>query len=43
LPYLPSNYIDIELSFTEDLQRHAKINLVGTLNLKLPQIIKQCN
>jgi tRNA threonylcarbamoyladenosine biosynthesis protein TsaE len=43
LPYLPSNYIDLELSFTEDLQRQAKICLVGTIDLDLPQIIKQCN
>lgn len=43
LPYLPYDYIDIELSFSEDLQRQANINLVGTTNLDLPQIIKQCN
>jgi tRNA threonylcarbamoyladenosine biosynthesis protein TsaE len=32
LPYNPLHYLDIELSFTEDLQRQARIQLVGELD-----------
>lgn len=37
LLYSPPNYLDIELSFTKDLQRQAKIDVVG-LDLDLSKL-----
>jgi tRNA threonylcarbamoyladenosine biosynthesis protein TsaE len=39
LPNLPPNYLDIELSFTKDLQRLAKLELVGHLDFDLNKAI----
>jgi tRNA threonylcarbamoyladenosine biosynthesis protein TsaE len=33
LPYYPPNYLNIELSFTADLQRQAKVEMVGESDL----------
>lgn len=38
LLYFPPNYLDIELSFTQDLQRQANIDLVGELDLDLSKL-----
>jgi tRNA threonylcarbamoyladenosine biosynthesis protein TsaE len=41
LLYFPPNYLDIELSFTKDLQRQAKINLVGELDFDLTKLKRE--
>jgi tRNA threonylcarbamoyladenosine biosynthesis protein TsaE len=38
LPYLPSNFLEIELGFTEDLQRQAKVRLVGKMDFDLSRL-----
>ncbi|NJK49963.1 tRNA (adenosine(37)-N6)-threonylcarbamoyltransferase complex ATPase subunit type 1 TsaE [Candidatus Gracilibacteria bacterium] len=38
LLYLPPNYLNIELSFTKDLQRQAKIDLIGEIDLDLSKL-----
>ncbi|OKH26653.1 tRNA (adenosine(37)-N6)-threonylcarbamoyltransferase complex ATPase subunit type 1 TsaE [Hydrococcus rivularis NIES-593] len=41
LLYHPPNYLDIELSFREDLQRQAKLRLVGELDFDLSRMLAQ--
>lgn len=38
LPHLPHDYLEIELSFTENLQRQAKVQLVGNINFELSKL-----
>lgn len=39
LPDNPSSYLELELSFTEDLQRQAKMRLVGKLDFDLSKLV----
>lgn len=39
LPDKPSSYLELELSFTEDLQRQAKMRLVGKLDFDLSKLV----
>lgn len=38
LPYLPLDYLKIELSFTENLQRQAKVKGVGKMDFELSRL-----
>jgi len=38
LPHLPLDYLQIELIFTEDLQRQAKIKMVGKMDFDLSRL-----